>query len=1150
MSGSQDRAQIKALSDAIVTGLSKQLGPISQSTAANMDIEGLQDSIGKLTKGLMKSGVSGSKLDKAISNISDSIRDLNNEVSVSRKSLGQLDDNVKDLNDAVEEFTDAASTSAGVVGEISEDLRQQNKDKALQKFNEALNKSSGFTRELTDKLDRLGSGSVVAQSRMLDRLTKTGGDVDKRYDKVVRASSLFSASLLKNHENLDTGSAEYLDYVQALSKSAGRLDKSFLKKAGVLDEASNEISSNLDARDFAKLRLNLGEAQEAIAKSVSDLGVTSLGDILGSDERLLKAINAEAGLVGGAGEKARASIIALAARLEKQGFEFTQSILDKQGNITEEAAQRLLKDDELKKLAEDLRGLDAKINGSAKEMDALGKRANDLRGAFSATVAEWKKKVSDLAASSAIIASFGAALSHFKDVVVQDFQAFNKANLAGSFAEVEAASFRLGMSVKETVEFLNANKRLVAIQGGAGNFEQTTKDVYGSFKQFGYSLKDAAGMMAPIVDQALSEGVNVKDSNSLNEFIAKTADSFKDINAITNLTLGQYAELNKELMESHDVQSVLIGLSQKQAKAYADGLISQRNEYIAQGLSTKAAQELVQAQQAQKRELVTNRLREAAKSMVLGHLAGMSAEDSQRLTQLKIKGASRTEDEDKEFTALQGQMTQKVSEYRNQAYANDSSGLQGAVVDILADKLGFNEASNAKKVGEGGTQMQMAQRSGTAMTKDESREKSKQIAAQPGKEAGADAENLSNSFESIKNNSLTKALLAFGAGLLGSTLQLAAFARNLGKANGSLGGQGLLSDLLGGGRGGGKIGGKPIKGGRFGRWGAKVFGMGALIEGASLATEAAHAAGGVGAEGVAAEASAVSKMSAMGKMAKSALGGPATKVLGAAGTAVDLGIRGVETYNEFGQIDEEKKAGKITEAQANIKKDTSAGKLVGGAAGAAAGGWGGAAIGAAIGTAILPGIGTVVGGLLGGALGAWGGDKAGTAVGEFGGRKIGEALNAPKATPVQKPQTAVDRAAMPAPAANTQVTAVATPVTAQTVATTPAVDTVAQKVPSVSSTPAAGQTADSVNKTARSNQDQTNSRTKTEETTLSVSDQNAQDKLTQIAESMATAVQVLQTLASQGVDLQAIMANANASPIVSMPKQIPSGFSFMTGRTA
>ena len=110
-----------------------------------------------------------------------------------------------------------------------------------------------------------------------------------------------------------------------------------------------------------------------------------------------------------------------------------------------------------------------------------------------------------------------------------------------------------------------------------------------------------------------------------------------------------------------------------------------------------------------------------------------------------------------------------------------------------------------------------------------------------------------------------------------------------------------------------------------------------------------------------------------GIMSKLKSVGSVTKGLGVAGTL----ISGAMLASDLSDIEEKKKKGEITEAEAKKQKGTAVGSTVGGAGGA----WAGAAAGAAIGS-VVPVVGTVVGGLIGAAVGGWLGSKGGEMVGE------------------------------------------------------------------------------------------------------------------------------------------------------------------------
>jgi predicted chitinase len=86
-------------------------------------------------------------------------------------------------------------------------------------------------------------------------------------------------------------------------------------------------------------------------------------------------------------------------------------------------------------------------------------------------------------------------------------------------------------------------------------------------------------------------------------------------------------------------------------------------------------------------------------------------------------------------------------------------------------------------------------------------------------------------------------------------------------------------------------------------------------------------------------------------------------------------------YDEYQDVEEQRKSGEITEKEAKEKKTEAVGGGVGSAAGAAGGAWAGAAAGAALGSAV-PVVGTIIGGIVGAAVGGWLGSKGGETVGK------------------------------------------------------------------------------------------------------------------------------------------------------------------------
>jgi hypothetical protein len=112
-----------------------------------------------------------------------------------------------------------------------------------------------------------------------------------------------------------------------------------------------------------------------------------------------------------------------------------------------------------------------------------------------------------------------------------------------------------------------------------------------------------------------------------------------------------------------------------------------------------------------------------------------------------------------------------------------------------------------------------------------------------------------------------------------------------------------------------------------------------------------------------------------GKLGK--LGGLGKGVLKGAGVAGGI-ASALMLAGDLSDIEAQKKAGTISEAEATKAK----GGAVGEAGGGLAGGLAGAAAGAALGS-VVPILGTAIGGLIGGAIGAYGGGGLGKSAGEF-----------------------------------------------------------------------------------------------------------------------------------------------------------------------
>lgn len=799
---------------------------------------------------------------------------------------------------------------------------QEELDKASKRYSRALNNQTGYLTAYSNELYKYANKSFVEQGYATRELTEVTSTFSSKLAKSQLSASLLAASLVSARDTFEEGTAEYDLYVNKLSKSTNGLDKSILEAAGVWDETTKGIKENLNAGDLKKLRLKMGEAQTTLtesAESFKKFGITdssSLQSVL--DSGSLKEVDAETGKSGidSLTEDLRASIKQLIAQGSgdaigiKGGANATDADIETFAANTTEAYKAL---DEFRKSTNaGIAGFDEVV---IKTNTITGKALVQLEAKFGTLNAGLGTLAKHIATDAAIIAS----VHKTKDALVEGYKQltdFNIAQVPASFANVNAASIKMGMTFEETVKFMQENKRTMAIYGA--DFGKLTGQMSGTFAKFGYNMKQAGELVGPAIESGITAGIDVSNGDALNKFIDQSMESFKSISGIVNMTAKEYMELNASLLNSNEIAGTMIGMDQQRSQAYAQDLIAMRNHYVQTGLSAQQAQDLVKAQKAQERERVGSKIKDAAMGMAQMQANGASPEEAQRYFQLQMNG-NRSAEQNTELQGLVNSKVQAQETARQNAY--DTNNNSGLMRDEMNARLGSQSSANQEMEKIAMAQIQ-AKRAGTDLSQPGDTRAADASKAATGNADVAAAGNIVNTVSSALTNT-------FAVAALGAATSLGGLAMQANMARSALGGKGGIFSMLGDlGKG---VGGKA--GGLMGKI-SSIFGGSAGGIAEDIAGGAAKSGGGL--------------MSGVSGFMK---GGGLNLLKGAGMGLLKGGISGL--------------AGMGADMAGDALKDSGHEKL-GGLASAA----GDAATGAAIGS-IIPGVGTVIGGALGGAYGLY-----------------------------------------------------------------------------------------------------------------------------------------------------------------------------------
>lgn len=687
------------------------------------------------------------------------------ELRAATRNLSGFNKVQKKLNEVTDEYLDI----------LKEGGEQTERGKELQALhNRLIKESSSYINEQAVEYNKLVNKTLPEQLAAFDSIIKGSNNFTSSLAKSQRNASLLGAALIKSHSQIDEGSLEYATYINNLTKTAGSLDKSFLRRAKLVDDLTDEMSDSLDVSDFAQLRIQLGDAQTVLAENIAklkDFGISdagSLQDILTNDMNGLRA--------AGGQDKVHSVLVESLAYLSSQGHSIGEQFenLDEQGNLLSVNLEKLSNTSTVE-LAKKLKELNDNISVVSKGLDEEAKARNTLLGSMSKSLmtSEGRRnlmmeKLGAMASTASIIASLNKIGDGLKQMY-KEVVSFNIAQIPATFADVQLSSIKMGMSFEDTVKFLQENKRTMAIYGN--DYGKLNAEVGKTFRKFGYNMSQASEIIGPAIESGIATGLDIRSPDKLNKFIDESMKSFQSISGIVNVTGQEYMKLNSELYNSEEVTRTIAGMNADQALMYAKNLELQRNQLVVGGLSLQQAQEVVKAQEAAKREKVGSRIRGGAMLMTQMQALGFGSDDSIRAMRVHQQGARASKADSEWLSGIQAQ----IGASNEKAIMNGNMG-----TEFLLEKLA-PESANLARQQQIGLNQEINSRAGVGLSGSEN---AAVIGKTQGNTAVASVSDTVNSISSLMQNGLTVAVMGTIGVFTGLMLQAGRLTGVLGRLAG------------------------------------------------------------------------------------------------------------------------------------------------------------------------------------------------------------------------------------------------------------------------------------------------------------------------------------------------------------------------------
>lgn len=854
-------------------------------------------------------------------------------------------------------------------------------DPEMKKIFEALNKN---IQQLSKSLSQSGSSGQAAKSSQIGALKDLTQTVKKsqkqagEFNKAVKDVTKYAHDLSKVLKDQVKSAADFAAGLNSAGKSAKNLADSMedthrenesatakiirsYKKLETGTEAYNQyvkwLGHSTKSLNTSLLR-QANVLDERTGKLKSDLkpeDFAKLHDSLVSTQATIKKSLGRFGLStddlsksqeeissilaagGPAAEKLKRAMLRTAARLEASGISTGAGAAVQGGKVNQAAAGSV----NYQQLAQTISGINVQATTATTAMGRLGSMGSTVTGKFA------------LMATS--LTAVGKALAGLKEPF-NEIREFNTANIAGSFIDLKATSLQLGMGFKETLEFMTKTKELQVLAGSQENFRKQVDLISGDLKKFGYDATQASAIIANSAGTAKAAGIDLRSGDDFRKFVNDSTASFQKLSSITNISQEQFAQLNEQLLGSTNMQKTMLGMDKNRTREYANQLQAMRLQYTQMGLSAQQANEMLKMQEDQKRAKLSEKMKAVASVGMQASEAGLDAGEVQQLYMKQLAGTASNADK-KRLAEMMA--TIQKSQSQQMAQLTEAGDTTGAL--ILQERQGNIDAISdlATKAKDASLGIAAAEKANAQVTDAQLAQVS---AMAKGSEAVAIFSDIVNKASTVLNDSFVKGaggLLGGAGGMIADVASTAA-------------GQ-MLGNRLGGGTGAGAPGGGAPGGGAPGGAGGGGGGRGRLF--GRLLGAGSNLLSSGGGRALAATA----------------------RNLPLIGSALTVGMAGMDTYEGFKAADKDLAEGKITQQQASAAKGKAAGTGVGTAGGVLAG----AAAGAAIGS-VVPIVGTLIGGAIGGMLGGWLGGKGGAVVGEALGNVAAPSATATPVTPAAK----------------------------------------------------------------------------------------------------------------------------------------------------
>ena len=524
------------------------------------------------------------------------------------------------------------------------------------------------------------SGGSSSRSSKPSSPSPSGG-IDERLGKDAK----------KSFNMFNRAQRTFVDMMMDSAKSSRSMGKRFRD----LEEASDQLlNDNLDKIMVsmkglsAKMTTSASNMQKFFNDQIQGL---EEGDIRGMFDSIQKIGDALDDVKKGL-EKFGGSFDKISAGIESSGLKAGDDVY----KFMMESGQDFsaaLSDTEKKILEKMMAGNDLTADEAKKFAEALGKHTADASNHLEKFTSSLKIQMAktkvvegslDAFAKSlnitniSIMALFGVLAKGMWGLWNQ-FRAIAAGGMAGHWEEIVGQSIKLGISSEKLTEIFKQNASTVALVGGH-EFTDRLNKAQNGLVELGLGLEEAAQGANGFHKNAIESGIDPRNTNAINKSMQEQTKAFAKLRSLTGVTAEEFNNLNQQLLENADNQTLMLRIAPQERAARFNELQGLRQEFVQRGLSAQAAQNMMNVMNQFQKNKLKDRLEGAARMQQLGGIMGMGAEGA-RAGELMRK-RTRTKSEEAELAMLSANMKGASEQFGNQGM-----GFENAM-DVMDDNMG------------------------------------------------------------------------------------------------------------------------------------------------------------------------------------------------------------------------------------------------------------------------------------------------------------------------------------------------------------------------------------------------------------------------------------------------------------------------------